>query len=50
MLEQRPGAIILVGNGDSAYLHHPAYNFDDRAIIYGVKYWLSLANQELGRL
>jgi len=50
MLVQRPGAIILVGNGDDACLHHLAYNFDDRAIIYGVKYWLSFASQELGRL
>ena len=29
MLEARPGAFIFVGNGDSAGLHHPAYNFND---------------------
>ncbi|MDG2340488.1 MAG: M20 family metallopeptidase, partial [Paracoccaceae bacterium] len=29
MLEERPGAYILVGNGDSAPVHHPDYNFND---------------------
>ena len=29
MLEERPGAFIYVGNGDSAMLHHPAYDFND---------------------
>ncbi|TCL64641.1 M20 aminoacylase family protein [Rhizobium sp. BK251] len=48
MLQQRPGAIILIGNGDSAYLHHPAYDFNDKALAYGMKYWLSLVDQELG--
>ncbi|MBV5271458.1 MAG: M20/M25/M40 family metallo-hydrolase, partial [Afipia sp.] len=32
MLEARPGAFIFIGNGDSAGLHHPAYNFNDDAI------------------
>jgi hippurate hydrolase len=35
MLQARPGAFIMVGNGDSAALHHPEYNFDDDAIPYG---------------
>lgn len=42
MLEERPGAYIFMGNGDSAGLHHPAYEFDDRAIPVGVTYWASL--------
>ena len=29
MLEERPGAFIFMGNGDSAGLHHPAYEFND---------------------
>ena len=33
MLEARPGAFIFCGNGDSAGLHHPAYNFNDEAIV-----------------
>ncbi|MBZ6077827.1 M20 aminoacylase family protein [Microvirga puerhi] len=39
MLNERPGAYIFVGNGDTAGLHHPAYNFDDEAAPYGVSLW-----------
>ncbi len=35
MLNERPGAYIFVGNGDTAMVHHPAYNFDDTAIPFG---------------
>jgi amidohydrolase len=42
MLEARPGAFIFVGNGDSAGLHHPAYDFNDEAIPIGVAYWARL--------
>jgi hippurate hydrolase len=42
MLEERPGAYIFMGNGDSAGLHHPAYEFNDAAIPVGVTYWASL--------
>ncbi len=43
MLEKRPGAYILIGNGDTAAVHHPAYDFDDRAIPAGVSYWVKVA-------
>ena len=42
MLEERPGAFIFMGNGESAGLHHPAYEFNDEAIPVGVTYWASL--------
>ena len=42
MLNARPGAFIFLGNGDSASLHHPQYNFNDNAIEYGCSYWLEL--------
>ena len=42
MLEARPGAFIFVGNGDSAGLHHPAYDFNDQTIPIGVAYWARL--------
>jgi amidohydrolase len=42
MLEARPGAFIFVGNGDSAGLHHPAYNFNDDIIPLGTSYWVRL--------
>jgi hippurate hydrolase len=47
MLEQRPGALIFCGNGDSAGLHHPAYNFNDEAIVFGTSYWIKLVENSL---
>ncbi|MGO3928600.1 M20 aminoacylase family protein [Rhodopseudomonas pseudopalustris] len=47
MLEARPGAFIFLGNGDSAGLHHPAYNFNDDAIVYGTSYWIKLVETQL---
>jgi len=47
MLEARPGAFIFVGNGDSAGLHHPAYNFNDEAIPVGSTYWVKLVETAL---
>lgn len=47
MLEARPGAFIFMGNGDSANLHHPAYNFDDSAIPYGASYWVRLVEKAM---
>ena len=43
MLNKRPGAYILLGNGNSAALHNAGYNFDDAAIPYGVSYLVRLA-------
>jgi amidohydrolase len=42
MLEARPGAFIFVGNGNTAGLHHPAYDFNDEAIPVGTSYWARL--------
>ena len=47
MLEQRPGAFIFCGNGDTAGLHHPAYNFNDEAIVFGTSYWIKLVENTL---
>jgi amidohydrolase len=47
MLEQRPGAFIFCGNGESAGLHHPAYNFNDEAIVFGTSYWIRLVENAL---
>jgi len=43
MLEARPGAFIFLGNGDTAGLHNPNYDFNDDAIPVGVSYWVKLA-------
>src|SRR4051794_6398818 len=47
MLEARPGAFIFCGNGDTAGLHHPAYDFNDEAIVYGTSYWIKLVENKL---
>jgi amidohydrolase len=47
MLEERPGAYILVGNGDTAMVHHPKYNFDDNAIPAGCSWWSEIIEQRM---
>ncbi|MER8779357.1 M20 aminoacylase family protein [Mesorhizobium sp. M0977] len=47
MLEARPGAMILLGNGSSPSLHNPAYDFDDEALAYGIGFWISLVETVL---
>ncbi len=47
MLQARPGAYIMIGNGDTAGLHNPAYDFNDEALGYGISYWVRLAEQRL---
>jgi amidohydrolase len=42
MLEKRPGAYIFIGNGDTAGVHHPAYDFNDEAAPYGVSLWAKI--------
>ncbi|WP_320197677.1 M20 aminoacylase family protein [Agrobacterium sp. rho-13.3] len=48
MLNERPGAFIFLGNGDSAGLHNASYDFNDEAIAYGISYWVKLAEARLG--
>ena len=47
MLEARPGAFIFIGNGESAGLHHPEYDFNDEVIPHGISYWVKLAETAL---
>ena len=47
MLQERPGAFIYIGNGNSAQLHNPAYDFNDEAIPVGTSYWVRLAETAL---
>ncbi|MCK0148827.1 M20 family metallopeptidase [Marivita sp. S6314] len=47
MLEERPGAYILVGNGDSASVHHPEYNFNDDAIPAGCSWWAEIVEKRM---
>ena len=47
MLNARPGAFIFIGNGASADLHHPAYDFNDEVLPVGMSYWVRLAETAL---
>ncbi|RMD92137.1 MAG: amidohydrolase [Alphaproteobacteria bacterium] len=47
MLEERPGAYILVGNGDTASVHHPQYNFNDEVIPAGCSWFAEIVESRL---
>lgn len=47
MLEERPGAMIRLGNGLSAGLHHPEYDFNDEAIPVGVSWFAEMIEQRM---
>ncbi|WP_050528697.1 M20 aminoacylase family protein [Pseudorhodobacter aquimaris] len=47
MLNERPGAYIFLGNGDSAMIHHPAYDFDDGAIPFGASWYVGMVEARL---
>ncbi|MDQ2183990.1 M20 aminoacylase family protein [Alcaligenaceae bacterium A4P071] len=53
LMQKRPGAFVFIGNGvregdGGGNLHMPNYDFNDDAIPYGVAYWLSVVDGELG--
>lgn len=49
-LMERPGCYFFIGNGkDSAYLHNPHYDFDDRIIDVASRAYLSIAEHYLGK-
>lgn len=47
MMEHVPGAYIQVGNGDSAALHNPHYNFNDECTPYGAAVLAGVAERRL---
>lgn len=47
MLQARPGAYILLGNGPSSELHSDTYDFNDEIIPVGVSYWVRLVETTL---
>lgn len=51
MLQARPGAYLLLGNGEEGIggcsLHNPAYDFNDEILSIGADFWVSLAQTEL---
>ncbi|VAW22091.1 N-acyl-L-amino acid amidohydrolase, partial [hydrothermal vent metagenome] len=47
MLQARPGAFIYLGNGDTAGLHHPEYDFNDEAIPHGISFFAELVRKAM---
>ena len=47
MLAERPGAFLFIGNGDSAALHNPAYEFNDDAIPAGCSWFAEMAEHRM---
>jgi len=47
MLNECPGAYIFLGNGDTAMVHHPAYNFDDSAIPFGSSWYVGMVEARM---
>ncbi len=47
MLSERPGAYLFIGNGDSADLHNPGYDFNDELIPIGCSWYAEMAEQSM---
>ncbi|WP_191085256.1 M20 aminoacylase family protein [Roseococcus microcysteis] len=47
MLEKCPGAYIVCGNGDSAEVHNPRFDFNDQAIPYGAGVLAAVVERKL---
>ena len=47
MLQAKPGCYVLIGNGESASLHNPRYDFNDEVLPLGASYWARLVEREL---
>ena len=44
-LEKRPGSYLFIGNGDTAGLHQPNFDFDDRAAPYGASFFARIVER-----
>ncbi|MEP1766399.1 MAG: M20 aminoacylase family protein [Sulfitobacter sp.] len=47
MLEERPGAYIMLGIGEGASVHHPAYQFNDEAIPAGCSWFAEVIERRM---
>ena len=51
MLQAKPGAYLLLGNGEEGVggcsLHNPAYDFNDEILEIGANFWVELVTSEL---
>lgn len=44
---KKPACFVMIGNGDSALLHHPKYDFDDAATPWGASFFARLVERAL---
>lgn len=49
LAQRRPGVYAFIGNGDTAMVHHPMYDFDDRNLPVGAAYWVAVAEHWLAK-
>ncbi|MEM7562693.1 MAG: M20 aminoacylase family protein [Pseudomonadota bacterium] len=53
MLQARPGAYLLLGNGvegiGGCSLHNPEYDFNDEILSFGADFWVQLVESQLAR-
>ena len=48
LLNHVPGCFLFIGNGEnSAPLHHPAYDFNDGALLHGARIYAEIARHRL---
>ena len=47
MLQEKPGAYVLLGAGPGAMVHNPNYDFNDDILGTGARYWAALVEHEL---
>ncbi|MFT4021262.1 MAG: M20 aminoacylase family protein [Acinetobacter sp.] len=47
MLQEKSGAYLWLGSGESKPLHHPAYDFNDDLIPYGVRWFVEVVRETL---
>lgn len=45
--QHKPGTYCFIGNGNTAMVHHPMYDFDDRNLPVGAAYWVALVRRFL---
>ena len=42
-----PGCFVFLGNGDSAPLHNPSYDFNDDGLLHGARFHAAIARRRL---
>lgn len=47
LLNESRGCYVSIGNGQSASLHNPHYNFNDNILPVGASYWVRLTEMQL---